>query len=381
MAIFHRPELAARLVGHILGGQSTGSGLFLAAPRRTGKSTFLREDLRPALQAAGAKVLYVDLWADKKADPGQVIVAAIRAALAETQGVVTRLAKAAGMEKAAVGGLTFSLDRVGLGAQVSLTQALAALSDEIRVPVVLIMDEAQHAVTSAEGNEAMFALKAARDELNSSAHHGLRIVATGSNRDKLAMLRNSKEQAFFGAPLINFPALDKHYVQWFCDTVNLPVPLDPEVVGQLFVGASSRPEILAAAADATRLDLLAAPEDLPGLFARSVTEQIAEADAVTLRVVQSLTPLQAVVLMAMALQRERFSPFQADTIDFYRRAFRQMAPTDTLVPDGSNVQQALSALQDKGLIWKETRGVYALEDPSLIELMERHGLLEPLRTV
>ena len=63
---------------------------------------------------------------------------------------------------------------------------------------MLIVDEAQHAITSDAGADALFALKAARDELNSSAHHGLRVVATGSNRDKLAMLRNSKDQAFFG---------------------------------------------------------------------------------------------------------------------------------------------------------------------------------------
>jgi hypothetical protein len=56
---------------------------------------------------------------------------------------------------------------------------------------------------------ALFALKAARDELDSSAHHGLRIVATRSHRDKLVMLRNSKEQAFFGAHLLNFPPLGK----------------------------------------------------------------------------------------------------------------------------------------------------------------------------
>jgi hypothetical protein len=30
------------------------NGLFLAAPRRTGKSTFLQADLMPALEAAGA---------------------------------------------------------------------------------------------------------------------------------------------------------------------------------------------------------------------------------------------------------------------------------------------------------------------------------------
>ncbi len=89
---------------------------------------------------------------------------------------------------------------MGLSKGVSLTAALAALSDETGQLIVLIIDEPQHAIASAAGADALFALKAARDELNSSAHQGLRIVATGSNQDKLAMLRNSKDQAFFGAP-------------------------------------------------------------------------------------------------------------------------------------------------------------------------------------
>ena len=50
--IFHRVHLAKQLGQLILAkaiGSSVSSGLFLAAPRRTGKSTFLREDLRPGL--------------------------------------------------------------------------------------------------------------------------------------------------------------------------------------------------------------------------------------------------------------------------------------------------------------------------------------------
>ena len=186
--------------------------MFLAAPRRTGKSTFLREDLRPALEGMGALVIYVDLWEDRGADPGDVIVGAVRAALAKREGVVSRLARSSGMDKVAVGGVTFSLDRVGLAMGVSLSAAFAALSDETGRAIVLIIDEAQHAITSTAGSDALFALKAARDEINSSAHHGLRIVATGSNRDKLAMLRGSKDQAFFGAPLVSFPALGEDYI-------------------------------------------------------------------------------------------------------------------------------------------------------------------------
>lgn len=376
MPFFPRPVLAARLVENILHGGATSSGLFLSAPRRTGKSTFLREDLIPALVRAGAKALYVDLWADKKADPSDVIVGAVRAELAAHEGVVKRLAKAAGMEKAAIGGLTFSLDKVGLGAQVSLSQALAVLSDEVRAPIVIVIDEAQHAITTTNGYDALFALKAARDELNSSAHHQLRIVATGSNRDKLAMLRNSKDHAFFLAPLVAFPALDKTFVQWFCDNVRLPAPLDPGKVWELFLQAGSRPEILGAAADSVRYNLTAEPAQVPELFDTAVREQIVQAQALALRVLHSLTPLQSAVLRVMASNPDRFSPYEAETMAAYRATLSQIAPDSDLVPETSNVQQALSALQDKAIIWKEHRGVYAFEDDSTVELMRMHGMLD-----
>lgn len=143
--VFSRKALAQRMAMTVFTdavGPASSSGLFLAAPRRTGKSTFWREDLRPALQSAGALVLYVDLWADKKADLGQLIVASVRSELAKHEGVVARLAKSAGMGKVSVAGLAFSVDGIGLGSQVSLSQALAALSDEVRQPIVLIIDEA-----------------------------------------------------------------------------------------------------------------------------------------------------------------------------------------------------------------------------------------------
>ena len=58
--VFHRPKVAASIATMVLEASATSgyaSGLFLAAPRRTGKSTFLREDLRPKLEAQGALVL------------------------------------------------------------------------------------------------------------------------------------------------------------------------------------------------------------------------------------------------------------------------------------------------------------------------------------
>ncbi len=380
--LFHRSDLAAAMTAKILQtatSSASSSGLFLAAPRRTGKSTFLREDLRPALESAGALVVYADLWENRRADPGQVIVTALRAELAKHKSVISRLVRAAGLEKVSVGGVSFALDRVGLGAGVSLSTALAALSDETGKMIVLIIDEAQHAITSESGNDTLFALKAARDELNSRRHKGLRVVATGSNQDKLAMLRNSKEQAFFGAPLVAFPPLGKDYIEWFCKHVDLPIKLDPELVFDLFRRASFRPEMLGAAADALSFDFELAAADVARRFCQAVEDQISASNSETLRVIHSLTPLQSAVLRVLTVAGTAYAPFEAETMERYQQVLDAITPKAPMKADVSNVQQALSALQDKALVWRAARGVYALEDSSLAEAMDHNGLLEVVR--
>lgn len=379
---YHRPELAtrlSRLIMQISVGSSASSGVFLAAPRRTGKSTFAREDLRPALEKAGAIVLYADLWQDLTKDPGLVIVEAIREAVGRNDSFITRLAKASGIEKVAVGGVSFGLDKIGLGKDIDLTTALVALSDESQKLIVLMIDEAQHAITTESGVAALFALKAARDELNSSRHHGLRIVCTGSNRDKLAMLRNSKEQAFFGASMVPFPTLDQNYIDWLCANIDLPSPLDPAQVFQLFKESGYRPELLGAAADAIRFDFFIAPEDVPERFAELVRAQADELNANLKKVIHSLTPIQSAVIRVMGSMGDSYAPFEAPTMALYAAAMKQsgIAESDIKV-EVPGVQQALIALQEKNLVWKASRGVYAVDEHVIVDLLRADGLLEGL---
>lgn len=370
ITIFHRPALATRLADQILHSSPTSaaaSGVFLTANRRTGKSTFVREDLRPALEAKGAVVIYVDLWADRNVDPSELLAAAIRAEMSKHDNAVRKIAKGIGISGGKVGGIDFSLDRIGIGKDVTLAQALAFLSDEVKQPIVIVIDEAQQALTTAAGMDTMFALKAARDELNSSAHHGLRLVCTGSNREKLAMLRNSKDQAFFGAPLVAFPHLDKDYVAWFCAHVGLPAPLDPESVWTLFEQAGWRPELLGAAADELRFDFELAAKDVPERFAAAIREQVRSATAETIRVVRGLTPLQSAVLYVLADNGTNYRPFEAATLERYRQALKAAGEAAESVSkiDVPSTQAALQALQEKSLIWRASRGVYALEDAAL----------------
>ncbi len=379
---YHRPELATRLsklIMQISVGSSASSGVFLAAPRRTGKSTFAREDLRPALEKAGAIVLYADLWQDLTKDPGLVIVDAIREAVGRSDGFITRLAKSSGIEKVVVGGLNFSLDKIGLGKDIDLTTALVALSDESQKLIVLMIDEAQHAITTEAGVAALFALKAARDELNSSRHHGLRIVCTGSNRDKLAMLRNSKDQAFFGASMVPFPTLDQNYIDWLCANIDLPSPLDPAEVFQLFKESGYRPELLGAAADAIRFDFFIDPENVCERFAELVRAQADELNANLKKVIHSLTPIQSAVIRVMGSMGESYAPFEAPTMALYAAAMKQagIAESDIKV-EVPGVQQALIALQEKNLVWKASRGVYAVDEHVIVDLLRADGLLEGL---
>ncbi|RZI54754.1 MAG: ATP-binding protein [Pseudomonas sp.] len=380
--LYHRPELATRLsklIMQVSVGSSASSGVFLAAPRRTGKSTFAREDLRPALEKAGAIVLYADLWQDLTKDPGLVIVEAIREAVGRSDGFITRLAKASGVEKVVVGGLNFSVDKIGLGRDIDLTTALVALSDESKKLIVLMIDEAQHAITTEAGVAALFALKAARDELNSSRHHGLRIVCTGSNRDKLAMLRNSKDQAFFGASMVPFPTLDQNYIDWLCANIDLPSPLDPAEVFQLFKESGYRPELLGAAADAIRFDFFIDPENVPERFAELVRSQADELNANLKKVIHSLTPIQSAVIRVMGSMGDNFAPFEAPTMALYATAMKQSGVAESAIRvEVPGVQQALIALQEKNLVWKASRGVYAVDEHVIVDLLRADGLLDGL---
>ena len=365
-ALFHRPQLAEKIAQVILTSgaiSAASSGLFVSAPRRTGKSTFMREDLRPLLQSQRVLVLYADLWANKQSDPGEVILAAVRQELMLHEGVIAKLARASGM------------DKVGLGKEITLSQALVALSEETRKMLVLIVDEAQHAITSENGANALFALKAARDELNSSQHHGLRIIATGSNRDKLVMLRNSREQAFFGAPVMSLPCLDRHYIDWFCAHVDLAVQLDPQEVFSLFEKASFRPEILATAIDNVRMDLMLQDQDIPSRFAQEVNKEILLNRVGSLKIIHSLTPIQSAVFRVLAAAGDSYAPFEASTMDRYNAALKRIDPKAKTEIEVSNVQQALTALQEKNLVWKASRGIYDLEDHAFKDLLEEEGML------
>lgn len=365
---FRRQALAADLCNSLEGKGlvDSASGLFLAAPRRTGKSTFLREDLVPEAGRRDWLVIYVDLWSDRARDPALLLAEAIKNAIASQQDIITRMVKSAGIDKISVmGTLTFDLARIGEAGGVTLADALAHLVGKTGRPVLLIVDEAQHALTSEDGVNAMFALKAARDRLNQgNAGTRLFLVFTGSHRDKLAHLVLKKDQPFFGSQVTPFPLLKQEFTDAYTHWVNARLAagnqFDKQDMYEAFQWVGHRPEMLKAIIGEIALDLGEA-RNLGQLLkdgAAGLRERLWDSLESEMA---GLTDLQLTVLEVMSRRGKDFSPFTENAL----QAYRETLGLETLAAHA--VQTALDGLRDKNLIWRSARGAYALEDETLAQ--------------
>ena len=254
---YPRKEMAREMV-RSLSGQSMFSdahnGLFLASPRRTGKSTFLMMDLKPEMKKSGIVVVYVDLWADLRSDPGTLIARAIGTALEAHHSSLAPAAKKANMDKAGVfDGLQFDTSEIGTVDGIPLVEALQALTTAARSPVSLIIDEAQQALTNEEGSVVMKAVKSARDQMNSPDAINLMLVMTGSDRDKLMRLVNTNSAPFYGSPIRPMPVLDEGFILHIGKRIEEErpdlAPVDTVVLFEAFKTFSSRPQLFMEALD------------------------------------------------------------------------------------------------------------------------------------
>lgn len=362
-AFFHRTTLAKRIAADLMSEEGT-SGLFLTGARRTGKSTFIREDLIPELRSNhGTHVVYVDLWANLAANPGHVIADALRTELSAFDGLVMRAAKGTGLDKIKVGGLEMSLDKIGKGEGETLGKALEVLAKAAKKSVTLVIDEAQHAQTTLEGREALFALKAARDAMNASGGAGFRLLATGSNRDKLATLVEDKDQAFFKADLMPLPPLGDEYLTWFDGRHKIDPRPSINALRASFKAFGYRPEPFRAAYKAATVTSSATTvEGMDEELLKASEASLAHERSNFLKLVNAMDPLDAAVLHIMAQQGEGYQPFGKATREAYRVAMLAATGEDPGDVSSTTAQNALDRLRGAKFVWRSGRGAYYIED-------------------
>jgi hypothetical protein len=368
MLHFPRTELAQQLTRAMQGKDVFGdahNGLFLAAPRRTGKSTFLKEDLQPELERQGLTVVYVDLWSDQRRDPGRLIADAVGRALQPHLGLIAKAAKATGLESVSIAGaLKIDTSRIGRIDGATLPDALRALQEAAKTPIVLIIDEAQHALTSEAGEAVMAALKSARDQLNAPGKINLMLVMSGSDRDKLLRLVNSNGAPFYGSQIQRMPELSDDFIAHIVSLIEAQRPdlrpVDKALLAEAFRRFGQRPQFFMAALG----EALSPLSGIRGRFEPAVlaaAEQRQQDDEAQMESEYlGFKPLERAVLWRLLDQGQRFRPYDADALRFYQDKIGRKVTAQ-------QVQNALENLRQHtpAMVWKSARSEYAVDDAAM----------------
>lgn len=343
------------------------NGLFLTSPRRTGKSTFLQADLSPELSARGVLVVYTDLWENRDCDPANLVNEAISRALAQEVSIFSRAAKRSKVEAVNLAGwLKIDTSKVGRSDGTSLADTLRGLRELSGKPLALIIDEAQQALLSTDGEAMMFALKSARDQMNRPGKTDLMLIMSGSDRDKLMRLVNTAASPFFGSAVQQMPDLDAEFIRFVSEQLveQRPdlQPVDEELLMAAFRLLNFRPQLFIKSIGEV-LAALATQSGRPEANLYRLCEQHVEREHQQVQAdFLALNTLEHAVLWRLLQLGERFRPYDTDALEFYRRQVGRSVNT-------TQIQKALESLRTRSpsVLWKSSRGEYSVADTQMVQ--------------
>lgn len=379
--VFRRPLLAADLAGRLLRpgvlDEGLRSGLFLSGLRRTGKTTFLRTDLVPELEAQGAVVIYVDLWSDTKASPAALVQAAVRQTLSQlvtpASPLLARLRLTKGLDLGGMGfRLGFQLEQLGEAGGASLAQAFTEVVDQSGSDVVLIIDEVQQAISTDEGNQMLLALKAARDAINPRPGTPGRFLflGTGSHRAHVSELTARRHQAFAGATSLPYPVLDQEYVRHVLQRLRsegIEALPSEEAAWSAFATLGHRPEEFLRALGQLHLSTWSgvAPDQLLPVIAATLCSSAADLE---LQKVEQIGGLARAIFGRVAQEEGPAKGlFSGEAAAAYGEAIGRPVRVE-------EIQPVVNELLANNLLMRVGHGLYDVADPFVQEIWrERHG--------
>ena len=369
---FPRPKIASDMADQLLRPKGLmkkfRSGLFLGGLRRIGKTTFLRGDLIPVLEAQGAIVVYVDLWSNTAVKPSDLLLGAVRKTLADLEradskavGILKRLK---GLDLGAAGfKFGFNLAELGKNEGNTLAAAFSELVHLAKTDVVVIVDEVQQALGSDDGDSMLLALKAARDEINLTPDTPgyFLFLGTGSHRARVRELTIKGKQAFNGAMSEDFPVLEIDFVDWLLKEADLGERRPTlKVAFDCFVRLGRRPEELMKALYALQQlpNFVDADQDL-----RAITEGVRQSAAsVDLARLDELGPLALTIFGYVCKQGGQGVKklFSAATLDEYSVELGRLVGAE-------EIQKVANMLVDSNILARDGHGIYGVSDPFVAE--------------
>jgi hypothetical protein len=382
--IFHRRELAEEMAAQLLRpgvlDHALRSGLFLSGVRRVGKTTFLKQDLIPALERASAIVIYVDLWSDTAISPSVLLQRAVRAKLGELQNPLSAafsILKRVVSAELAARGLTFKFDLSKLGEPggVTLADALSEVVEQSRTNLVLIVDEVQQCLASDDGLSMMLALKAARDAINLRPEPPghLVFIGTGSNRALVQELSARRNMAFQGAQSLPYPVLGDDFVAHVLSRLKLQggnTAPSHAVAARAFKDLGSRPEELLNALRvlAHSLPAGAGPDATLQIIVATVRAGMANSELLR---IQEIGPLAEAIFdrIASSSQTQTRGLYSTEAAEEYSKELGRRVRSE-------EIQNVVQQLQSANIIMRLGHGAYTSVDPFVRQMwLERKAQL------
>lgn len=349
---WHFPR--TKLADHVLGMFDTGlaSALTFFAPRRMGKTEFLRKDITPVAEARGWQVFYFS-FLDADASAAPAFVAAL-AAFARGESWLARAGKVLGR----VGKVSAGAAGVEAGVELHAAPAedIKAVIHKLATgqgKVLLLLDEVQALASPAHG-AFVAALRTALDMYKDQ----VKVIFTGSSREGLRRMFSQASAPFFHfGQNLPFPQLDRaftdHLTAVFARTTGRT--LAAETLWQAFVEMGQVPQLSRSLVERLALN--------PGLSIEEAKE------ALVLDINQS-RDYASDWEKCSALERLLLGSIAGGPVELYSEANRASLAQQLGVPEVAvpSVQSALRSLSRRGLVFKpEGRSEYEIEDPMFRE--------------
>lgn len=353
---FSRPALAEQYLRLLTSGLVQTTTIF--APRRAGKTQFLRRDLTPHAQSLGFTVAYADLWQTQS--PALALLQALEEA-AEPVGAWARVrglfkpvnsVKASAQAAGVTGELQVELVRPNAAALTEISLRIDELIAKIsaRRHLLILIDEAQVLARHPEGVQLARSLRTALTKHADKT----RALFTGSSRSELNIVFSNANAPLYSAghAVHDFPMLGEDFVAFICAKFNASSTrhIDLEAAMASHVQFHYRPEALVRCVVSMLLEPALTLEDATRQEAQRLGSPEAHAG-----VWAALTALQR-ELVRQCADNPAFKPFSRESIAVL--AIRLGVPT----LKASAIQKALAGLSSKTVLNKTAGGGWEFEN-------------------
>lgn len=351
-----RPELAKSYLSLLQAGPVVSTTIF--APRRTGKTVFLRQDLMPAAEKAGFLVAYSDLW-QTRLSPGIALIRGLEEAVEPktlTQKAWTKLQEPVKKVKARgdLVGLKGELEVELMDPKKEATDMALRIEELIgklvaKKPLLLLVDEAQELARTRENELIATALRTAlakhRDKM--------RVVFTGSSRSQLAHVFSNTDAPLYtvGGAVQDFPLLGRELIEFVVEKFlsSTQRALDADELWNAFQGFHQQPEPLLEAVVAMMMD-----PSIPLAKACELERANQDRDENHESTWASLDDLQK-HLVELFAAKPTAKPFSTEV----RKRFARAMGLNAI--ESVTIQYALRRLTEKTIVTKSARNLYVFE--------------------